>query len=231
MHLNNPDRDHETEPRNSFVSARIGTHWCLCIAMIGSVATFAATGSYQIFAFAITFSLMATCLALSMFLRRLKRSEISAQKAKIVEMKTSQAQIEQLFSMTDTLQSADTNEDAADVLKATCRVLLPGCGVALYVFNNSGDRLDLVQDWDMPTGYSALETLSPANCWAIKRGKDHLNDPGNHSLCCNHYVGEVASIEVPMLARGSVFGLLVLADRAGDGSNLAYPVDAHSHYM
>lgn len=220
MHANGPDVGDEAGPRNVFILARIGTHWGLSLAMIGNVATIATTGSYRIFAFAITFSLITICLGLSLFLRRLRRSEIGRQKDKIVEMRTAQAQIEQLFSMTDTLQSAETNADAADVLKATSRVLLPGCGVALYVFNNSGDRLDLVDFWDMPTGYAPFETLSPTNCWAIKRGKDHLNDPVHNSLCCSHYVGEVASIEVPMLARGSVYGLLVLADRAGDGSNV-----------
>lgn len=220
MHVNGPELDDAAGHRNVFILARIGIHWGLSLALAGNVASIVTTGRSQFFAFSCTFSLITICLALSLFLRRLRRSEIGRQKDKIFELRTAQAQIEQLFSMTDTLQSAETNADAADVLKATSRVLLPGCGVALYVFNNSGDRLDLVEFWDMPNGYAPLATLSPTNCWAIKRGKDHLNDPAHNSLCCSHYVGEVASIEVPMLARGSVYGLLVLADRAGDGSNV-----------
>ena len=57
--------------------------------------------------------------------------------------------------------------------------LLPDFGAALSVFNNSRDRLDLARAWDMPQGYSVPEMLSPSNCWALKRGKPHLNLAGS----------------------------------------------------
>ena len=52
-------------------------------------------------------------------------------------------QVEVLFQMTDILQSALGYADANAVLRATAGKLLPGLGGALYVFNNSGDRLEL----------------------------------------------------------------------------------------
>lgn len=52
-------------------------------------------------------------------------------------------QVETLFEMTDMLQSALGYSDANAVLRATAAKLLPGFGGALYVFNNSGDRLEL----------------------------------------------------------------------------------------
>lgn len=130
----------------------------------------------------------------------------------------SHRQIDELFAMTDMLQAAETYEDASAVLMATARRLLPEYGVALYIFNNSRDRLDLARTWDMPEGYGVLETLSPNNCWALKRGKPHINSPEEASLCCGHHVGMAASVEIPMMACGQLHGLLVLACETGEGA-------------
>ncbi|MEO0032324.1 MAG: hypothetical protein RIS94_2082 [Pseudomonadota bacterium] len=119
-------------------------------------------------------------------------------------------QIEELFAMTDMLQAAETYEDASAVLMATARRLLPEYGAALYVFNNSRDRLDLARAWDLPANYRVLETLSPANCWALKRGKPHINAPVSNTLCCAHHGCEVASVEIPMMACGQLHGLLIV---------------------
>jgi diguanylate cyclase (GGDEF)-like protein len=123
-------------------------------------------------------------------------------------------QTDELFAMTDMLQSADGYEDAAAVLRATAERLLPTLGVALYVFNNSRDRLDLTGSWNMPEDYSASETLSPSNCWTLKRGKAHINVAAPGTLCCAHHAGSAATLELPMMARGSVYGLLVLSTAA-----------------
>lgn len=119
-------------------------------------------------------------------------------------------QIEELFAMTDMLQAAETYDDAGAVLMATARRLLPEFGAALYVFNNSRDRLDLARTWDIPGEYLVLETLSPTNCWALKRGKPHINAPTSNTLCCAHHGSEIASLEIPMMACGQLHGLLVL---------------------
>ena len=126
-------------------------------------------------------------------------------------------QTDELFAMTDMLQSADTYEDATAVLQATSQRLLPAYGAALYVFNNSRDRLDLTGQWNMPEGHHVAETLAPSNCWALKRGKPHINDPVGVTLCCAHHSSLAASVEIPMMARGQVYGLLVYVTE-GDGA-------------
>lgn len=122
---------------------------------------------------------------------------------------------EQLFEMTDMLQSADSYEDAGAVLETTSRRLLPDYPGALYVFNNSRDRLDLVKQWGAEGSFQPPVAVLPATCWALKRGKVHVNDRSNGTICCTHHSGESATIEVPMMARGAVHGLLVFA-RQGD---------------
>src|SRR5690606_14143399 len=83
---------------------------------------------------------------------------------------------------------------------------------ALYVFNNSRDRLDLIRSWNLTERFAPIETLLPASCWAIKRGKPQINTSEGNQLCCFHHLCEAPTLEVPMMARGSLYGLLVFGN-------------------
>ena len=117
-------------------------------------------------------------------------------------------QVELLFKMTDMLQSASTYADANAVLRSTASKLLPGFGGALYVFNNSGDRLELSTDWAWSDDIAPADPISPLQCWALKRGKSHLNQSGLEALICEHHGHDSTVLEIPMMARGEVYGLL-----------------------
>lgn len=130
-----------------------------------------------------------------------------------------QHQVEELFAMTDMLQSAEGYDDAGAVLTATSLRLLPEYSGALYVFNNSRDRLDLVKSWNASAGFTPANTLLPANCWALKRGKPHINDASANTLSCMHHIGGAATVEIPMMARGAVHGLLVFGTEEADAFN------------
>ncbi|HET9628016.1 MAG TPA: sensor domain-containing diguanylate cyclase [Novosphingobium sp.] len=159
----------------------------------------------------IVIALTAFALGVHAYAALTGRAQHHARERLFREATAERARTHELFVMTDMLQSTDTNDDALAVLKATSQRLLPQFGAALYVFNNSRDRLDLVGGWSMPEGVSPAQMLSPSNCWALKRGKFHINDPQTGTLCCGHHAGQAATIEIPMLARGSVYGLLLFA--------------------
>lgn len=160
---------------------------------------------------AVIAALAAVQLALSLVLSS-KSIRQFAEHAKLLEgARRSWRQTEELFAMTDILQSAETHEDAGAVLMAASLRLLPNESGALYVFNNSRDRLDLAVSWSPLREFEPVETLIPANCWALKRGKPHVNDPAAGTLCCGHHSGALATLEIPMVARGTVYGLLMLA--------------------
>ena len=53
----------------------------------------------------------------------------------LVQAHGQREQIEQLFAMTDMLQSAESHEDAGAVLEATARTLLPEFRGALYILS------------------------------------------------------------------------------------------------
>ena len=136
-----------------------------------------------------------------------------------------------LSAITDMLQSAADREDANDILRAGAIKLLPGLHGALYCFNNSRDRLDLSATWSgagerPPSG--TPDHIAPGACWAIKRGKPHRNVHGPGAVRCRHCPPETMSLEIPMAARGELYGLLELtasgeeADRRlGDARQIA----------
>lgn len=165
----------------------------------------------------------AAALMLAQFVisRRLARqsSEHIAQHQRLfLEAEEARHQIEQLFAMTDMLQSAENHEDAGAILEATASHLLPDFRGALYIFNNSRDRLDLTRYWPRGEDCDPAKALVPGNCWALKRGKPHINDPHAGTLCCLHNNGIFSTLELPMIARGKVHGLLMLAIGGPDGT-------------
>lgn len=122
-----------------------------------------------------------------------------------------------LFQMTDMLQSAADHQDANAVLRATAADLIPGFGGALYVFNNSRDRLALSTSWNREGRSELPETIGLQQCWSLKRGKPHVNVPGTHKLSCEHFAGEDCVLEIPMTARGEILGLLQICAIGEDG--------------
>ncbi len=163
-------------------------------------------------------ALMVVQYLISRMLARRSLGQIEEHERLFREAESSRQQIEQLFAMTDMLQSAENHEDAGAILEATAISLLPEFRGALYIFNNSYDRLDLVRHWPHGEDCQPAEALVPGNCWALKRGKPHINDPRAGSLCCMHNNGIFSTIELPMIARGKVHGLLMLAINSDEGT-------------
>jgi diguanylate cyclase (GGDEF)-like protein len=123
--------------------------------------------------------------------------------------------------MADMLQSAMGYEDANAVLRATAARLLSGLSGALYIFNNSRDRLDLSTTWGPDEAGSALpQVIAPSQCWALKRGKPHINRGTYGALRCSHALDGQSTLEIPMLARGEIYGLLQIFSRNLAGADL-----------
>lgn len=161
---------------------------------------------------------LAGIICLMIFRRAARRSteEGIARMRAVTEAETSREQVTRLFQMADMLQSAGDYEDANEVLRASAAELIFGFSGALYVFNNSRDRLVLSTSWERE-GYDALpETLGMDQCWALKRGKPHINRPHSRKLCCSHHTSGDYALEIPMLARGETLGLLQIYAEGDD---------------
>jgi diguanylate cyclase (GGDEF)-like protein len=126
---------------------------------------------------------------------------------------TARHEMEQLFGMASMLQSATDRDDANQVLRGKAQYLLTGFSGALYVFNNSRDRLDLSTCWGSVTPKPQTDHIGPNDCWALKLGKPYVNG-GRGSLACQHEALGSVVLEIPMAARGEIYGLLQIT---GDG--------------
>lgn len=144
---------------------------------------------------------------LSLILKLLAARQVGAA---ITEGEEAGRTMQQLFIMTDMLQSAADAADTNAVLRSAAWQLLPEVDGALYVFNNSRDRLDLATTWgDHPADHA--DHLAPASCWALKRGKPHLNGVEAGALRCGHCSEGRLTLDIPMAARGQLNGLLEIA--------------------
>jgi diguanylate cyclase (GGDEF)-like protein len=191
----------------------VGLEGAVCLALAASL-TAPPVIAWPATAFAL--AVVTLMMIASLIYSRQAIADFDRQARMFAMTKATTKQVEELFAMTDMLQAAEDHDDAGAVLMATAQRLLPDFGGALYVFNNSRDRLDLAKSWNTGEGFHPAEVLLPGNCWALKRGKPHINDPGSQTLCCLHHSGSASTVEVPMMARGSVYGLLVLAIEAED---------------
>ncbi|MCB8876447.1 GGDEF domain-containing protein [Acidisoma silvae] len=138
------------------------------------------------------------------------RREAKGREAAIGASLVARREVETLFGMTEILQSAATSEDANAVLRATATELLGDFGGALYVFNNSRDRLDFATEWGASGADAPPLHIAPDSCWALKRGKPHLNGRGEQALRCAHSDCSGTAFEIPIVARGEIHGLLIL---------------------
>ncbi len=153
-------------------------------------------------------ALIIAVLALSF---RLSAAEARRRRAAALDAVAAREQIEKLFRMTDMLQSAAGYDDANAVLHATVQGLMPDMAGALFVFNNSRDRLDLATSWNLPDTHQPPDHIAPSACWALKRGKAHVNGGSGGALRCEHQRFDGVVLEIPMTARGEFYGLLCFA--------------------
>lgn len=148
------------------------------------------------------------CIFAFLFAARRGARESTARAMAVTSADAAREQVTRLFQMTEMLQSAADYPDANAVLQATAEELIPGFGGALYVFNNSRDRLALSTSWGLEQSAELPDTIGLQHCWALKRGKPHVNLPAGRKLCCEHHGGPHGALEIPMIARGDILGLL-----------------------
>jgi len=157
------------------------------------------------------------CIAVFLFAARRGAVESEARALAVTNATRSREEVMRLFEMTDMLQSAQDQSDANMVLRATAMELLPDLTGTLYVFSNSRDRLVLSASWNLGDGPAPADTIGLNQCWALKRGKPHVNHPGGDKLRCEHHAEGAFVLEIPMAARGEVLGLFCIQTTRADG--------------
>lgn len=191
-----------------FIAANVIGVMALLMVGAGIAGHLAVSGVVETVSFWVQIGAGTTVFAVIIAYAPLALGEMRGRRLMAADALEARQQVEQLFKMTDMLQSAGGYGDANAVLRATMAKLLPDFGGALYVFNNSRDRLDLSVSWDWVGSGPPAESIAPGQCWALMRGKLHINEVGHGALRCEHLGGDELALEIPMMARGEVYGLL-----------------------
>ncbi len=145
-------------------------------------------------------------------------------------------EMEALLRLSEVLQACQSNTDLEQVVSHGAAQIVPGSTGALYVFNNSRDRMDLAAHWngaglaEAAPSAPAFDHLAAEDCWALKRGRPHACGQGG--LVCRGTDCARGRLCIPMAARGEVYGVLQfeglgesedtrLANALADGVTLA----------
>lgn len=146
--------------------------------------------------------------------RRRRDDELRATNARLREMvgdlERHKQDMAQIAELNELLQSARTEADAFDVIRAVGgRLFAEGSG-ALSIAG-AGGEMQRVGTWGaqawVPPRYSRDV------CWAVRRGAPHLQSP-EHGVRCTHDPGGAAGnlLCTPLYVEGKLIGLLHVAD-------------------
>lgn len=151
-----------------------------------------------------TFNAMADTLEKKMLYEQDARVLLNQQVEKLVTAKTQESRTISEFS--ELLQACQTLNEASDVVRQTALRLFKSAEGALYY--SVADQVELLANWGQS---EHLTHISHEDCWAMRRGKNHIFVASQHHLHCRHVVSDTpASLCIPLLARGDVAGVLHL---------------------
>lgn len=132
----------------------------------------------------------------------------------VLEETQQRAQVtEKLTDLIDLVQCCQTDEQAYKITEEAMGSIFDSCDGALCLTSPSRDIVETVALWG-----ERVETeraFSPADCWALRRGKIHIVKNEASPLRCPHVHGSLKGghMCVPLMAQGETLGLLYLQSR------------------
>lgn len=124
------------------------------------------------------------------------------------EIEQRSRQIALLNELNDNLQVCKNIDETRPILKRYGARLFPDGAVSICLFNSSRNVVEPFVSWG--AGQLIDKLFAPDDCWALRKGKVHVEASGEEGLICPNRVGCGCShyICVPMMAYGEVKGTL-----------------------
>ncbi len=131
-----------------------------------------------------------------------------------------------LGELIELLQTCRVTKESESMLKQFAGKLFPAENGAIYVYRASRNLLELATSWGNEP--KVPEMFSPEDCWALRRGRQHLIEAEGASPRCRHLKDlstSGASLCVPMMAHGDATGVLVLQSAPSADSSIGMSAD------
>jgi diguanylate cyclase (GGDEF)-like protein len=115
-------------------------------------------------------------------------------------------------------QMCFTIEEAAAALRRFAKVPLPNGAGAMFLTSSSRNLLVKSFDW----GATAVETMAPHDCFALRKGHAHYVDNTITDAACQHAsaLPPRSSACIPLIAHGETVGILHVESTCGDVDTL-----------
>lgn len=136
--------------------------------------------------------------------------DVTALKRFQEELESTNKEVVLLGQMTGLLQSCRTVEEALPIIIATMAQLFPEASGQLFLLRAADDQLEDAGSWGRHK--STSRTLSPSECWALRRGHIHEIgfEPSINPPCINVDRHNKPYLCIPLLAQGSTLGIIQL---------------------
>jgi diguanylate cyclase (GGDEF)-like protein len=119
------------------------------------------------------------------------------------------AEITLISELGSLLQACGSREEVFRLIPERLRRLFPDASGCISLFSASRNRVECVAQWGITP---AAQLFSPEECWALRRGSVHAHPRGVSATRCSHFIGEGASVCIPLIAGGQAVGMLAVQD-------------------
>ncbi|WP_088286785.1 sensor domain-containing diguanylate cyclase [Ideonella sp. A 288] len=154
--------------------------------------------------------------------RRRRDDELRASNAQlramVGDLERHKQDMAQISELNELLQSARTEAEAFEVIRAVgSRLFAGGSGALSMVGRGDANEMTRVGEWGTPT--MLPPRCERESCWAIRRGGPHLQSPGHGLHCAHDSVGEIGRLLcTPLYVEGQLLGVLQVADDVAAGN-------------
>lgn len=138
----------------------------------------------------------------------LERERLDAERRKDQRMK------DLMLQMMHRVQACQNQEELSDVVSRFMPQVFPDAAGHLFILKEQGSTLHSMGQWSEPAA-SELH-FSIDDCWALRRGRPHLSEPGGDDVICHHlHMADNSNLCIPLTALGEIVGLLYLETSGG----------------
>jgi diguanylate cyclase (GGDEF)-like protein/PAS domain S-box-containing protein len=128
------------------------------------------------------------------------------------------AEMELLNDMRDWIECLETEKEVGPVVAESIPKLFPECiSGTMYLLKSMREPAEADVSWGEARIRRPIS--APRDCWSLRRGRSHWSEPGTAGVRCSHLgLTNSESLCIPMLAQGSMQGVLHIEFPSGAGS-------------
>lgn len=126
---------------------------------------------------------------------------------RVIDLQRLSTELSLLTRLSHLLQSCDTRDESAAVVRQIVPQLFPDSQGAVYTIASSRNLVVPLTAW--PEIERAVPPFPPSACWALRRGALHDSGPDGLNIRCEHARNlSGRTLCVPLIAQGETLGLL-----------------------